>query len=93
MREHVITHDKICLLSVRLQFFLSTLGVINIPYLGLAAFILGSIALGIFMSKVIEIPVIRLRDRFLPSDVAPDLRAIGTADIAPALEPASSRIT
>jgi peptidoglycan/LPS O-acetylase OafA/YrhL len=45
---------------------LGTGGVLRIPYWGVAVFILGSIAVGVMTSKLVEIPMIRLRDRFFP---------------------------
>jgi peptidoglycan/LPS O-acetylase OafA/YrhL len=45
-------------------------GVLRIPYLGVAVFILGSIAVGIMTSRLVEIPMIRVRDRLFPRETA-----------------------
>ncbi len=47
---------------------LGSAGVLRIPYLGVAVFILGSIAVGIMTSRLVEIPMIRVRDRLFPRD-------------------------
>jgi len=47
---------------------LGAAGVLRIPYLGVAVFILGSMAVGIMTSRLVEIPMIRVRDRLFPRD-------------------------
>jgi peptidoglycan/LPS O-acetylase OafA/YrhL len=61
--------------------------VLKVPYLGLTTFVVGSIVLGIVMSKLIEIPAIRLRDRLYPSDFASHSTASEATNSNAALEP------
>ena len=70
---------------------LGYLHVIRIPYLGLAAFVFGAIAVGIVTSKLIEIPAIRLRDRLYPSSTAPDSTVTGVSGTQVAFAPAPLR--
>jgi peptidoglycan/LPS O-acetylase OafA/YrhL len=57
---------------------LSSLHLIRIAYMGVTAFIVGSIAFGVLASQVIEIPAIRLRDRLFPSSSASLAAALGS---------------
>jgi peptidoglycan/LPS O-acetylase OafA/YrhL len=45
---------------------ISELHVAKIPYVGVTVYFAGSIAIGILTSKLIEMPVLRLRERFFP---------------------------
>jgi peptidoglycan/LPS O-acetylase OafA/YrhL len=70
--------------------FLNKIRVLRIPYFGLTAFILGSIAIGIVTSKLVEIPAIHLRDRLYPSGVSARAVPLVNAAPEPALEPVAS---
>ncbi len=58
---------------------LGAAGVLRIPYLGVAVFILGSIAVGIMTSRLVEIPMIRVRDRLFPRDT--DLAQVSHSEL------------
>jgi peptidoglycan/LPS O-acetylase OafA/YrhL len=47
-------------------FVISKLGLLYIPYLGVSIFIAGALVLGITMAKIVELPVLRIRDRIFP---------------------------
>ena len=58
-----------------------------LPYAGVAAYFVGAIAVGIVTSKLVEMPVLRLRERLFPSAAATPERvsaakAVGVADAA-----------
>jgi hypothetical protein len=53
-------------------------GIIRIPYVGLITYIVGSVALGITASQIVEIPAVRIRDRLFPSFGARSLNRIST---------------
>jgi peptidoglycan/LPS O-acetylase OafA/YrhL len=61
---------SIYLWHIPLLIWLGSVGILRKPYLGISAFVLGSLALGITASKLIEIPVVRLRDRLFPQTVS-----------------------
>lgn len=67
---------SIYLWHIPLLIFLAFYGILRKPYLGVTSFVLGSIGLGILTSKLVEIPVIRLRDRLFPQSSA-RIRAYG----------------
>ena len=61
---------SIYLWHVPLLFFLGSYGILRKPYLGMGAFVVGSIVLGVLTSELFEIPVIKLRDRLFPQSAA-----------------------
>jgi peptidoglycan/LPS O-acetylase OafA/YrhL len=75
---------SIYLWHIPLLIWLGSLGILRKPYLGSSAFVLGSLALGIITSKLIEIPVVRLRDRLFPQTVSatPTFASAGTIAFA-----------
>jgi peptidoglycan/LPS O-acetylase OafA/YrhL len=68
---------SIYLWHIPLLFFLGSHGILRRPYLGVSAFVMGSIVLGILTSELFEIPVIRLRDKLFPQSSA-KVRAHGS---------------
>ena len=71
---------SIYLWHVPLLIWLASFSILRKPYWGISAFVLGSLALGIITSKLIEIPIVKLRDRLFPQTVsaAPTIAATRT---------------
>lgn len=59
--------------------FVAGLDLGGIPYVGLFIYYGGAIAAGIVISKLIEMPTLRLRDRVFPAGVA--LAPVGPASV------------
>jgi peptidoglycan/LPS O-acetylase OafA/YrhL len=67
-------------------------GIIRIPYVGLITYIVGSVALGITASQIVEIPAVRIRDRLFPAFGARSLSRI-SAIAQQHVEPNSYQVT
>jgi peptidoglycan/LPS O-acetylase OafA/YrhL len=75
---------SIYLWHIPLLIFLASYGILRKPYLGVITFVLGCIGVGILTSKLVEIPMIRLRDRLFPQSTV-RIRAYGDDCTAPAV--------
>ena len=88
---------SIYLWHIPLLIWLGSIGILRKPYLGVSTFVLGSLVLGIATSKLIEIPVVRLRDQLFPQAVSatptlasaptiPFARSVASADVTKATQ-------
>lgn len=67
-------------------------GIIRIPYVGLMAYVVGSVVWGITASQVVEIPAVRIRDRLFPAYGTRSLNHISTIS-QEHVEPSSYHVT